>query len=863
MTEPRAPRPIDTAREAARLDALHRLGVLDTPPEQTFDDLAWLAAALCEAPTGLVSLVDADRQWFKARCGLDADQTPRDIAFCAHAIRQTGVFEVPDAATDPRFAANPLVTGAPHIRFYAGAPLLGRDGHAYGTLCVIDTAPRTLTAAQREGLVRLARRATDALESRRLLGAAEARESTLAQLLDALPDGVLTCDATGLLREFNRVARAWHGVDPRALPPEEWAEHFDLYRADGDTPLPTGEIPLLRALHGEQVRDAELVIRAAGQAPRIVRCNADAFHAPDGSLLGAVCVMVDVTRLKAAEEAARVEAERFTGAFAAAAQGMALVSLEGRWLEVNDAVCEIFGYGREELLALDFQRLTHPEDLQSDLALVTELLLGKRLRYQLGKRYFHRSGRVIHAHLSVSLVRDAQGRPLHFVSQIQDFTQRHRAEQRLRESENKYRSVLEHTHDAFIAADDAGRIIEWNPAAEATFGWRRSEVLGKPMDTIVVPPRLRAAHRAGMARYVETGESRVLDQRLQMPAWHRAGHEFPIEMTISRVSIGGRDAFSAFLHDISAREQAREALKASVSQLRTIADNVPALIAHVGSDLRYRFANRTYADWFGVEPEAIVGLPMADVLRPEHFEGLAPRLQEVLAGRTVAFDMDVHDRAGRLRHMRATYVPEPRADGDPGAPDSFHIMVHDQTAQVRLARMLGEQALRDELTGLPNRAAWNDELGRAIARARRSGQATAVMFLDLDGFKQVNDTHGHAAGDHVLAAFAGILRGSLRASDFVARLAGDEFVVLLDRVADIEGDPPAIAGKIIERAAAGTVFDGRHIAIRPSIGIGIQHGPAFDAAALMRCADEAMYAVKRARDGRPQVRACAGAVAGA
>jgi len=222
-----------------------------------------------------------------------------------------------------------------------------------------------------------------------------------------------------------------------------------------------------------------------------------------------------------------VEAERFAGAFAAAAQGMALFSLEGGWLKANDALCEMFGYTRDELLAGDFQRLTHPDDLESDVALVTDLLTGRRQRYQLEKRYFHRTGAVIHAHLSVSLVHDSMGRPLHFVSQVQDFTQRYQAERGLRESEQKFRSVLEHTHDAFVACDATSAIIELNQAAEDTFGWRRSEVMGRLLDEVIVPPRKREAHRADVARFLQTGESRALDRRLQLPGWHRDGSSVP------------------------------------------------------------------------------------------------------------------------------------------------------------------------------------------------------------------------------------------------------------------------------------------------------------------------------------------------
>src|SRR5271154_451461 len=136
MTVALAPPKPENERE--RLDALARYRVLDTPPEQAFDDLALLASQICGTPIALVSLVDADRQWFKARVNFAEAETAREIAFCAHAILGRDLFVVPDAAADRRFAANPMVTGEPGIRFYAGAPLLTEEGHALGTLCVMD-----------------------------------------------------------------------------------------------------------------------------------------------------------------------------------------------------------------------------------------------------------------------------------------------------------------------------------------------------------------------------------------------------------------------------------------------------------------------------------------------------------------------------------------------------------------------------------------------------------------------------------------------------------------------------------------------------------------------------------------------------
>src|SRR5437899_2925712 len=153
--------------EKKRLKVLWQYEVLDTVPEEVFDDLTELAASICEAPIALITLVDEDRQWFKSKVGTTIKETSRDISFCGHAITQSDLFIVPDATKDQRFAHNPLVTSDPKIRFYAGAPLVTPDGHALGTLCVIDKVPRELRPEQKQALRVLARHVMTQLELRR------------------------------------------------------------------------------------------------------------------------------------------------------------------------------------------------------------------------------------------------------------------------------------------------------------------------------------------------------------------------------------------------------------------------------------------------------------------------------------------------------------------------------------------------------------------------------------------------------------------------------------------------------------------------------------------------------------------------
>lgn len=153
--------------EKQRLKVLWQYDVLDTVPEEIFDELADLAAHICEAPIALISLIDEDRQWFKSKIGVTIGETSRDISFCAHAILNNELLIIPDATRDERFKKNPFVTSAPKIRFYAGAPLITPDGHALGTLCVMDSVPRTLRSEQQQALSVLARHVVTQLELRR------------------------------------------------------------------------------------------------------------------------------------------------------------------------------------------------------------------------------------------------------------------------------------------------------------------------------------------------------------------------------------------------------------------------------------------------------------------------------------------------------------------------------------------------------------------------------------------------------------------------------------------------------------------------------------------------------------------------
>ena len=299
---PAPPRPPD---EEKRLETLRLYDVLDTESEAIFDDLTKVAAHLLEVPIALVTIVDEQRQWFKSKVGVDVSETPRELSFCGYAILDDQVLEVSNPEIDPRFSDNPLVTGGPRIRFYAGAPLVTPEGDRLGTLCVIDQQTRTLTPAQRVTLQSLARVVTGALVLRRRL---REKGEFLNAVLDHVTDGIVACDADGKITLFNRATRVFHGVGEEPVPPEQWAAHYRLLRTDG-TPLPVEEVPLYRALHGQSVSGAGMIIRSIDGRETLISADGQQLADASGRRLGAVVVMHDVTAARAAdlERQARIE----------------------------------------------------------------------------------------------------------------------------------------------------------------------------------------------------------------------------------------------------------------------------------------------------------------------------------------------------------------------------------------------------------------------------------------------------------------------------------------------------------------------------------------------------------------------------
>jgi diguanylate cyclase (GGDEF)-like protein/PAS domain S-box-containing protein len=562
----------------------------------------------------------------------------------------------------------------------------------------------------------------------------------------------------------------------------------------------------------------------------------------------------------------------------------------------------------------------------------------------------------------------------------------------LRESDSDlYRLILDNALDAFIAIDEQGRTIEWSRQAEDTFGWTRQEACGRLLTDTIIPERYRAAHAAGLARYLVTGENRILNRRMELSALRKDGTEIPVELTVTPVAAGGRRVFSASLREISQRKELEEVVQHQANITKSILDSMAGAVVVAELSERLILVNPAAQRLLHLAPVE-AGLnqsfhafeifqadgrtrypdrerPLARALRGEQVDGmigfvrnelhpdgawvsanvrpLMDRTGTLIGGVVVFHDITaLHQReealarqALALRQSQENYrllvegstdyammmldpqgiilswnagaqnvtgmsaeeavgkpssalftgedraMDEPlreleeaksagrsednrwhvRPDGtrfwaegvvtplwnEDGTLRGFVKIMRDQTTQRLAEEQTHFLANHDVLTGLPNRVSLSNRLHKFIATSQRNKTSFTVLLLDLDRFKQVNDTFGHHAGDLLLKEVAARISATMRESDFVARLGGDEFVVV-----QMDGPQPAaaeaLAGRLVNELGRSYQLDGHEVISGTSVGISTYPKDAKNLVELLKKADLALYRAKSCGKGNYQ-----------
>ncbi len=691
---------------AARLAALHSLGIMDTPPERAFDDLGQLAAQCCNAPVALVAFLDERRQWFKAEIGVGLREMPIQIAVCAHAISASGeLFVVPDLSLDERFSAFPYVQGGLQLRFYAGASIRAEDGTALGTICVLDTQPRPagLTTEQERSLLALAHMVEDQLSTRMASARRKEGERRYRALVETSADIVWRANKTGLL-------------------------------LDGTS-------------------------------------------------------------------------DRFTGT----ANGM----LGNGWLE-----------------------LVHPDD-QEDALQTFQHSIKNGVSYHNCFRLRSASGEYRWVEERGVPVRDDEGDILEWIGTSSDIHEKHVAELALKQSEERYRA---------LAAASAAVVWCASSSGEITDGWSWEDFSGDSLGQGVSGGWVERVHADDLAGLLELWEYNVAHGTVHTADFRILDLEGEYRWVSARaVPIKDADGlvqeWIGALTDVHEQRLAQLALIESEDHYRHSVELNPQIPWTADADGNLLEIGPHWSELTGASRSQGLGQGWALAMHPEDYASVyATWAIHLASGEPMDVEYRVRLKDGSFKWMRARAAP--RRD-ESGQVVRWYGTLEDIDEQRRSRDRIAELAHRDSLTGLPNRALFLERLDLAIGKAEAEAGSVGVIYLDLDAFKDINDTLGHDAGDAVLVAAAHAMQATLPANALAARIGGDEFAVLYAEQCTPE-DLEALARNLKKAFAVPVPFNGHELSCKASLGLALYPQSDDRPAELMKNADLALYEAKRA-----------------
>ena len=598
---------------------------------------------------------------------------------------------------------------------------------------------------------------------------------------------------------------------------------------------------LRRQFHDDAEHECEYRMLHADGTEVFVRDLRTLVTGSRGHVVGMRGILIDITAHRKSEAALEDSEARLRSAFEQAAVGMGLCSISGQFLRINLRYCDIAGYTEAELLRMDFRDITHPEDLEANERLLDQIVLGSDKKFSMEKRLVKPTGDFVWVNTTISMVKNRRAGTSQFMEIIEDVTARKQAEAELRESEGRMRLILAAMREGVVMRDASGQVIIANAAARRTYGLAPGEAFPPLYD----PMGLRYFHDDGKpcaidelpgARAMRTGRSTSavvgVERRDRTRVWFVARAE-----PLARDERTGLHPVVFTMSDISAQRRAEEELRLAA----TVFDNSVEAIMITDATRNILSVNRAFTALTGYEAgEAIGQTPALLSAGYGSDEQLAEMWQLT----------EQHGYwQGEAWQRRRSGVEFPgwlsiSAVRDLGGELTNYVAVFsDITERKANEARIAFLAHHDPLTSLPNRTLFQDRLEQALGRAERSEQMVALMFLDLDRFKTINDSLGHIIGDRLLQSVAERLSHCVRDTDTICRQGGDEFLIVLSDLAD-EDVPARIADKILRRLSEPFEIDGHELGTSFSIGIAVYPGDGRDSDVLMKNADTAMYHAK-------------------
>ena len=826
----------EIAHDPHRIAALDAADLRATGSEDAFQRLARVARSHLGVPMALVTMVDRERQLFKGSYGLpepwaSRGETPLTYSLCRHVVADGEPLVVRDAREDERARAS-LAVEELDVRAYAGVPVRAPDGTVLGTVAALSDVPREWSAEDVGFLHGLAAAAN--LEVERRTSDTEGRASVdYRELVDGLPIGVIVHTA-GEIRLANREAASIAGVeDPELLV----GSRIDDFVHPEERARVRSELRKVQE-EGEAIPLAHYRTRLPDGSEGHVEAAAIPVRV-DGET--AVQVMVrDVTErfrarraLETSEERQRLLLEQMPAVLWTTDRDLTFTSsagagLEGLGLEPGEVVgASVRDFAEEEAEG--------EEERDAALRMHERALAGRAGDYTISF-----AGR--HFQARVEPLVSGEGAIMGVVGCALDVTDRVEAEEERRRTEERYRTLLALAPVAMFL-DRQGRILYANRAGAKLLGADEPEALvGREVFDFVaeeslpdVRERIRRVERDGVASEVrELVLERIDGER-------RIG-----EIRSIPVDVGDATASLSIIRDVTEERRARRALQESERRFRSLFEDSRDAIFLTRADGEIEQVNEAFLELFGYRPRELDELRARDLYAdPEERERFRSAVEQ--SGSVKDYEVRAVKRDGTTFPCLITATT--RVDGE-GEVVGYQGIARDVTEQRRFERQLEHQALHDELTDLPNRSLFWDRLEHALARAQRGegNRKLAVLFVDLDRFKLVNDSLGHAAGDQVLVQTARRLESRFRAEDTIARFGGDEFTVLLEEVGDDAGVEEA-ARRFLEVLEEPMQVEGETVHLGASVGVTVTDaesiaGEGVEPDDLVRRADSAMFRAK-------------------